>query len=260
MWRMGFGLVLVLVVAACAPAVSPTLEPTQTLLSPTLMQTAPPVTPTATTAAFSAIEAGVTLVPDGVSLAADAAPLVELARADLAALVNAAPESLQVLSAETAVWNNVIDLGCGDDSMPAIESAPVPGYRLVLAYDTTAYEYHTDTTDRVRLCHNSALQGGSALILTDPIGAELVGLARRELATSLGISEQRVRLIDAQVVVWEDTSLGCPVEGAVYSSEPVDGYRIVLAFGDEEYVYHTNFDRAVACEAEDEVLPEATAE
>jgi hypothetical protein len=38
----------------------------------------------------------------------------------------------------------------------------------------------------------------------------------------------------------------------------VDGYRIVLSAGDNEYLFHTDFDRALPCDAKNEQLPETT--
>src|SRR4029450_10546648 len=38
-------------------------------------------------------------------------------------------------------------------------------------------------------------------------------------------------------VTWNDGSLGCPEHGMMYTQALVDGYRVVIAFGDKIYDY-----------------------
>jgi hypothetical protein len=92
--------------------------------------------------------------------------------------------------------------------------------------------------------------------VSDPVAAELVALAQRRLAQDLGLPAQRVRLVEVTAVIWPDTSLGCPEPGETYAQGTFDGYRIVLSASDQEYIFHTDFDRAIPCTAEDERLPE----
>ena len=93
---------------------------------------------------------------------------------------------------------------------------------------------------------------------TDPVAAELVALARRRIAQELNLPSQRVQLVEIQAVRWPDSSLGCPAAGQAYTQGEVDGYRMVLSAGDRQYYFHTDFDRALPCDAAREVLPEAT--
>jgi len=95
---------------------------------------------------------------------------------------------------------------------------------------------------------------------TDPVASELAALARRRVAQELNLPAQRVQLVEIQSVVWSDASLGCPVAGQTYPLGEVDGYRIVLSAGDREYYFHTDFDRALPCDAANELLPEVTAQ
>lgn len=108
---------------------------------------------------------------------------------------------------------------------------------------------------------------GASLLDIDPVAAELAALAQRLLAEQLDLPVRRVRLVDAQAVVWPDTSLGCPQPDQMYAQMLVNGYRIVVEAAGEQVIFHTDFDRALRCPAEDEVLPpgfvplpEATAE
>jgi hypothetical protein len=98
------------------------------------------------------------------------------------------------------------------------------------------------------------------LMEIDPVAAELVALSRRRLSQELDVATGRVRVLEVTPYTWTDSSLGCPLEGEEYSSVLIDGYRIILAVGDDEYIYHTDFDRLFPCEAEAERLPQATEE
>ena len=92
----------------------------------------------------------------------------------------------------------------------------------------------------------------------DPVASELAMLAQRRIAQNLGLPVRRVRIVEVTPYVWTDTSLGCPVPGENYTTLDVDGYRIVLSVADQEYIFHTDFDRALPCDARYEQLPETT--
>jgi len=97
-------------------------------------------------------------------------------------------------------------------------------------------------------------------LAVDPVAAELAALAQRRVAEELGLPVRRVRVVEVTAYIWTDTSLGCPLPGEIYTSLSVDGYRIVLSAGDNEYIFHTDFDRALPCDAANEQLPDSTPE
>ena len=108
-------------------------------------------------------------------------------------------------------------------------------------------------------------QTPEALIDIDPIAAELVAIAQRDVAEELDLPTRRVQLIDIEGFVWEDSSLGCPLPNQDYAPIESFGYRIVVSAGNEEYIYHTDFDRVLPCDPDNEQLPvegtpDATAE
>lgn len=107
----------------------------------------------------------------------------------------------------------------------------------------------------------SANHTPEALVEVDPIAAELVGIAQRLVAQDLDLPTRRVRLVEAQPYAWTDSSLGCPVPGQGYTSVETNGYRIVVSAGGDEYIFHTDFDRVLPCDPDNEQLPiEATFE
>jgi hypothetical protein len=89
----------------------------------------------------------------------------------------------------------------------------------------------------------------------DPVAAELVGLAQRRVAETTNLPVRRIQVIEVKPYRWTDVSLGCPIPNEVYAQQEVDGYRIVLSANDQQFIFHTDFDRVVACDAANEKLP-----
>lgn len=90
----------------------------------------------------------------------------------------------------------------------------------------------------------------------DPVAAELVRLAQRRLGDSLDLPIITIRVIEVRPLQWPDSSLGCPLPGQTYTPVRIDGYRIVLAAGEREYIFHTDFDHVLPCDPRNEQLPQ----
>jgi hypothetical protein len=90
--------------------------------------------------------------------------------------------------------------------------------------------------------------------LEDPVAAELVGLAQRRVADITGLPIRRVEIVEVKAYKWTDVSLGCPSSSESYAQQEVDGYRIVLSANDQQFIFHTDFDRVVACDPTNEKL------
>lgn len=93
-------------------------------------------------------------------------------------------------------------------------------------------------------------------VFADPLAEEAYLWARQDLAGWLEVDPETIELVELTIVVWPDTSRGCPQEGWDYEHVEVPGYRLVLQVDDETYYYHADFSSGVRCDAEDEVLPE----
>jgi len=72
-----------------------------------------------------------------------------------------------------------------------------------------------------------------------------IRLARQDLAQSLDLATEAVRLISVEVVEWPDASLGCPQPGIMYAQVVTPGFRVVLEVGGQTYEYHTDAGRFV---------------
>lgn len=63
-------------------------------------------------------------------------------------------------------------------------------------------------------------------------------LAVADLAAYTGVDAADIEVVAHEQVTWRNGSLGCPKPGDSYIQMLVEGYRIVLRAGAEEYVYH----------------------
>ena len=70
-----------------------------------------------------------------------------------------------------------------------------------------------------------------------------VDLAKADLAQRLGVSSAEIGVHSAVMVVWPDSSLGCPHPDMVYKQVPEDGSLIELTYGNTIYRYHTGGSR-----------------
>ena len=73
----------------------------------------------------------------------------------------------------------------------------------------------------------------------------LVEEAKEDLAKRLSISIVQIDLIEAEEVVWPDSSLGCPQPGMAYKQVPEDGALIILQGEGILYLYHTGGSRGL---------------
>lgn len=91
---------------------------------------------------------------------------------------------------------------------------------------------------------------GDSLLERDPIAAELVRLTRESVARATDLPVRRVQLVSVEAVVWTDSALNCPQPDATPLPMSIDGYRIRLRVGDRDYVFHTDIDRFIPCDAD----------
>jgi hypothetical protein len=233
-------------IAACVPAAQPTTAPTDILVT---------VPPSATPTAALPTETP-DLPPPAAEIARAAASnpqaTVEAnARMQLEAMrTPESPEMPSLILSEQRQWTRS-ELECetgGEDDVREID-----GYLLYYALRENVYEFHADNGTAVRLC---AVYEGDELyderpelfLQIDPVAADLADLAIERVAAELDLPEARIRVVSARPMVWDDASLGCPVEGEFYALQVIEGYRIVVEAAERQYVFHSNFDRLVMCE------------
>lgn len=72
----------------------------------------------------------------------------------------------------------------------------------------------------------------------DPASVGYVTAAVEMLAEAKGVDPGDIEVIGFEEVVWRDGSIGCPIEGMMYTQALVDGTRVALGLDGEVYVYH----------------------
>ncbi len=264
MWLTGPRSVLVLAfaialaVSACSASEVATSAPTQVLIPSTATYTPIPITPTSIPLDLPAPSDLVVTVSvigdlDNFDLVADST-LVQKVINNLADLLSVDPAVVQLVHVDGAVWP-VDGLGCdGDDYLR--RGQVVDGFRLRLVVGNILYEYHTDSTSRLLRCQGEDVVRGELLLELDPIASELLTLARQQVAQELDLPTRRIRLVDVTLVRWTESSLGCPLSGQTYTPVSVDGYRIVVAAGNNEYIFHTDSTRLLGCDPDLEQMPD----
>lgn len=153
--------------------------------------------------------------------------------------------------------------------IPATATAipsPVPP-TLTPAANLVAPDQVSQITPSAPTAEATLVLHGEELVEQDPAAAEMVTIARRLVQQESDLPSTRIRLVDIYAVVWTDSSLNCPLPDSEVVEQEIDGYRIVLGAGEQEYIFHTDVDRIVPCDADNEQLPpgllpteEATAE
>ncbi|NWF69844.1 MAG: hypothetical protein HXY40_12235 [Chloroflexi bacterium] len=249
-------LLCILISAGCFTADAPPNAPTQVLIPAPPTFTPAPLLPTPTVPTQPAPADVVTPDMAFTPLPENLQALAQQISADLATALRIPASGIQVVRVEPAFWMTA-DLGC------ALESAAgqrTQGYRFILLAADQFYEYHSDSGTQFLRCAEidptaAATLAIGTLLQIDPIAAELVALAQRRLAQELDLPLRRIQLVDLRLVRWTDSSLGCPQPEQTYTPMQIDGYRIVLSVGERQYVFHTDFDRLIPCDAQDEQLP-----
>jgi hypothetical protein len=76
--------------------------------------------------------------------------------------------------------------------------------------------------------------------ITGEAPAELLEKITADLTGRLGAGSQEIRVVQAEAVVWNDGSLGCPKPGQAYTQAQVEGYHIILEIAGREYDYRAS--------------------
>ena len=72
----------------------------------------------------------------------------------------------------------------------------------------------------------------------DPASVGYITSAVEMLAEAQGVEPGDIEVIGFEEVVWRDGSIGCPIEGMMYTQALVDGTRVALELDGEVYLFH----------------------
>jgi hypothetical protein len=186
---------------------------------------------------------------------------IDLAKAALTRDLGAAAESPSLVSAAEAVWRDS-SLGCPERG---IVYSPVmtSGYRVTLSVRGVRHVVHVGQgravvcrglaaagENRVRppAADSAAAAGAKGSPASAIAGLKLAEQARDDLAKQLAVEKEQVTISVFRPATWPDASLGCPVEGRVYTPQLTKGFTIELTSGGKRYEYHSDMTRVVRCD------------
>ena len=89
---------------------------------------------------------------------------------------------------------------------------------------------------------------GAAMAAAQDKGKDAaVALAKKTLATKLGVAADALQLDKAEEFDFPDSSLGCPEKGMTYAQIIMSGYKVLLKADGKPHAVHVAGTRAVIC-------------
>lgn len=170
----------------------------------------------------------------------EAQPLVDLAKADLAAQLNMDPSQITAVSVEPYDFSDS-SLGVPEPGQNYL-TVITPGYIILLEANDLTYEYH-GSGDRVVQAPGPADTGLAPGSGDYGPAQPLVDRALAELAAQLGIDPDQISVASVEAVDFPDSSLGLPKEGESYLTVITPGYIIILEAGGQTFEFHGSGDR-----------------
>ena len=120
---------------------------------------------------------------------------------------------------EDSIIQQTVDVRVGATPSPVeVESSPTP----------------TEKAKEEVMVTDSPGEGESYDKALEP----LVNKAKEDLSNRLKVGVDQIIVVEAELVIWPDASLGCPQPDMVYIQVPEDGTLIRLAVADQVYEYH----------------------
>lgn len=240
--RLSLLVVLMTLLGAC---LSQSEVPSPALVSTPSLPAAAPTeeTPTMLVVVSPDLSDNPTDAPTTVPL--DATLPVQTAVATLAREMDVPEGTIGLVEALPVQWTDS-SLGCPQPGEVYLDVV-TQGYLITLSVGEETYHVHTDLSGTAVVCFNQDDAVGEGTV-RDPVVAEFIAQAKADLAARLGVAVDAITLVRSEAVEWTDASLGCREPGAEYAAVLVPGYRIILAFEDQFYEYHTDYQYWFFCE------------
>jgi hypothetical protein len=213
MRRVLFVLVLLMmVVAACAPTAAATEEPSYP------GETSYPSEPSYPDEQ-----------PTSTHIPVDLTPAQRAALNALMEQLGLPADKIKLVSTEAVTWPN----GClGIVRMGVMcTQNEVPGFKMVLEADGKKYEFHTN-------------QDGSIVMMAEGAqdSAAVEEVVIKQLAVNLGLQESDISVVSSTTIEFNDACLGVAMEGIMCAQMVTPGHIIVLEANGVQYEYHTSAD------------------
>lgn len=166
---------------------------------------------------------------------------VALVAGACASMTNTAKETTTTTTAASDVTEDAASLppasgASGEESEDEATTTTVGGAARGEATDTTGAIGDPGNGGAVGAMPPPVVPGGDETI--DPNLQPLIDMAVADLAQRLGVAVEAIDVLAAYLVVWSDSSLGCPQPGMQYLQVLTDGTLILLESGGAVYRYH----------------------
>jgi hypothetical protein len=162
---------------------------------------------------------------------------------DASERVDVPKEEIEVASVQPATFKDS-SLGCPDVEG---EGGEVEGHRVVLRVTDGELDYRVDGEGGFLLCvstssaimHDEVSDDGSSSpeAVTGEVPEDVMAAIVADAAERLNVASSQLEIIRAEQVIWNDGSLGCPEPGVMYTQAIVEGYWVVVGYGDDVLDY-----------------------
>ena len=177
------------------------------------------------------------------TMSADDRSVADLAVAALAEHLNVPQSTITVDTVRPVDWPDS-SVGCPQPDQAYLQVI-TPGHKITLRADGQIHVVH-EANGRAFVCVRQKSVSGLTNQL-ELVWAPQAAIARRDLASQLGVNENQIIVSSASGTTFSDTSLGCPQEGETYETRDIEGYVLRFRSGGREYTYHTDLERVIAC-------------
>ncbi len=171
--------------------------------------------------------------------------IADLARRALADELGIRESEIVVDTVRAVEWPDT-SIGCPQPDM-SYGQVIVPGHKITLRVDGNLHTVH-EADGRAFVCKiRKAPDRVTGQI--DLVWGQQALVARKDLASRLGIEDQGIIIAGASETVFTDTSLGCAEPGIEYERQDRTGFVLTLRYGGRNYTYHTDLERTIPCPA-----------
>jgi hypothetical protein len=150
---------------------------------------------------------------------------------------------MRILLILTVLLGVIVSTGCQQrpiDDLAALKLTSSPVFTRGINPPTQAME----TPDRQNEIMTKSPERVSPTPAVTPVTGEvppvLLESILKDLSERTGVSQEKISVVQAQEIIWNDGSMGCPKPGVFYTQALVNGFQVILEVGDQKYDYHAS--------------------
>ncbi|MEL7022808.1 MAG: hypothetical protein AAGL69_03610 [Pseudomonadota bacterium] len=174
---------------------------------------------------------------------AQATDVARLAAEVLAQSLGITVDQITVDSVRPIDWRDS-SIGCPQPG-EAYGQVITPGHKIALRVDGQMHVVH-EANGRAFVCRNKN-RVADLTNSSEFVWAKQALIARKSLASTLGVDPREIRVESARRMTWSDTGMGCP--GPTDAAGKVSGYSLTLSHKTRRFNFNTDLNRVIACPA-----------